>query len=149
MTAADVIKRWSNELAGEGTTMDAIATAIQPGNPSVRSGNIAAYCIMGLRRIPDGSLSDPEVILFLSDREEREPDDSIPQPFDAHQTDSSEFILKLDGDLVTLSHTWGGGDTILLNDLGEDILGGWGESIGNKQVRAFWTIAVDGQVRNA
>ena len=63
------------------------------------------------------------------------------QPFDAGAADDSEFALTLDGRLRERSFTWGFTQEIVLDDAGNGVLTGWGESIGNTGVPSFWAIA--------
>jgi hypothetical protein len=147
MTAADVIKSWSDQLKNGGRMLG-LATATQAGNPTVPSAAIAAFAEFAMSyRAVDGALHDPEVVQLFSDRQEKESDDSINQPFDVDQADSSSSDLTLQGQWIIFSHTWGTTDTIELSDLGNGVLGGWDSSIGNNAVPSFWTITLSGQVQ--
>lgn len=147
MSAADIIKSWSDQLAQDGYMLG-MATAAQAGNPGVPSETIAAFAPLALRRAGDGSIADPEVFLFFSDRTVQEQGVSIRQPFAANQVDNSEFRLTLQGQLIMKSDTWGGSETVELVDVGNGLLAGFGNSIGNNGAPAYWAVTVDGQVRH-
>jgi hypothetical protein len=148
MSAADVIKQWSDQLQQDGSYMLGVAAAIQTGNPILGSNSLVGFAEIAVSRRADGGLNSPESVLLFSDRQENEADDSIDQPFDVGQADSNAFVLTLDGNLEITSHTWGGTETFALSDLGNGVLGGFGiNSIGNKNVPPYWTITVDQTIR--
>ena len=144
MSAADVIKSWSDQLGNGGDAMYGVVTAIQPGNPDLQSGNVAAYTAIALRRDTNGDLEDPEVILLFSDREGVVPGASINQPFDVRQAQNAMVELTLSGKF-NIINPWGT-DEIDLTDAGNNVLTGWGPSIGNKGVPSLWSITTDRQV---
>jgi hypothetical protein len=117
--------------------------AIQAGNPELGSGAVAAYCGFQLYQNPGGDGINADMDTLFSDRETKAANGSS-QPFDATQSELDSIILTLDGKLEM--GDVGGIQSITLNDLGNNILGGFGQSIGNKNIPAFWTITANGKI---
>jgi hypothetical protein len=65
-----------------------------------------------------------------------------PQPFDVAQADKPTFTLTRTGERVQQSITWGFAETIPLTSIGNNMLAGWGGSIGNNGPPSYWVVAV-------
>jgi hypothetical protein len=55
--------------------------------------------------------------------------------------------LTVQGQLQ-IKNPWGTTDVIDLTDAGNNILTGWGPSIGNKEVPSMWSVTADQQLHN-
>jgi hypothetical protein len=134
--AAAVIANWSRQLPGR--YMPVVLTATQGGGATAFMPG-ALYVESNLTRNPDGSLTTAQSRVLLSDRRTS----SWPrQPFDVAQGDTSRFTLTLAGDLVEHNVTWGFTQIIPLSSIGNNMLAGWGGSIGNTGAPAYWVVAV-------
>jgi hypothetical protein len=147
MSAADVIKAWSDELGpvDDSYRMYGLATAIQTGNPARASAVIVSVAEFAMARAADGNLEDPEVFQYFSDRTTRLAS-GAQQLFNADQGEGDRFTLTLDGALRIQNFNWNTDDTVELSDFGHNILGGFDGSIGNNGVPALWTISLSGQL---
>jgi hypothetical protein len=141
VTAADVIRGWSNQLSGN-RFMTGVFTATEAGIQRGTGGSVAAYTAVSLTRAGDGSVISSQGDVLFNDRKASIVRRPI-QPFDAAHGDHSTFTFSLDGLLHIRSITWNGSETVTLQDIGNGLLMGWGSSIGNTGHPALWLIAVD------
>lgn len=137
MSAAEVIGRLSEQL-GDRWYVQAVCTATQTGVEGNRP--TAMFTVLTFTRDGgSGELRSERGAVLFADRQDTR---AFPvQPFDAGGADDSEFALTPDGRLHEHSFTWGFTHEIVLDDAGNGVLTGWGESIGNTGVPSLWAIA--------
>jgi TRAP-type mannitol/chloroaromatic compound transport system substrate-binding protein len=141
-SAAAVIRGWSAQLAtGPNLYKEVVITATQGGG---NGGPGALYVGTTLKRNSDGSLTTQVAKVLYSDRKAILVSRPI-QPFDAAQADTSQFTFTLTGYLIERSHTWGFTQTIPLASIGNQMVAGWGASIGNSGPPSYWAIGVTPQ----
>jgi hypothetical protein len=139
--AAAVIQGWSRSLSAN-TYKQVIVTGTQAGSQG--GGPVSVFTEGVLTRRADGALVTGQIRLLFSDRRASITGRPI-QPFDAARADVAELTLTTTGNLVVRSITWNFTETVSLQSIGGQMLGGWGSSIGNQGVANRWTIGVSPQ----
>lgn len=144
MSATDVIRSWYDRVL-PGTFMEVLITATQ-GGPS-RGGSTTSLFFGGalVRGRQASELVASEGPVLLSDR--RDATSRPIQPFNAKQADESEFTLLPVGALRERSITWNGTQDIILQDIGNNGLAGWGGSVGNTGQPSYWVVVVSNLVK--
>jgi hypothetical protein len=139
--AAAVIQGWSRSMTA-GSYKQLIVTGTQGGSQG--GGPVALLGEGVLTRRADGALVSGRIKLVFSDRRASIAGRPI-QPFDAARADLAELTLTPAGNLVVHSVTWNSTETVSLQTIGNQMLSGWGSSIGNQTAPNRWTIGVSPQ----
>lgn len=140
MSAADVIRHIHDRLSSEDFTGVQIVQA-QGGPPAGGTPNAVYFTGALTRGAEDGELKAQRGPILFADR--RDVTERPMQPFHAGAPDTSEFTFSIAGTVREQSFTWDFTQEVVLQDVGNNVLTGWGGSIGNSGQPSYWVVVFD------